>query len=206
MLKRLFDLILSIVGVLILLPIFLIIGLLIKLTSKGDIIFKQIRVTKNGKEFKIFKFRTMEPNTEKQSQITVGDDNRITPIGKVLRKTKFDEMPQLFNIIFGDMSFVGPRPEVPKYVALYTKEQKEILTVRAGITDYASIYFSNENEILGKQKNPEKYYIEKIIPYKLKLNKKYIKEASIATDIKIIFLTIFKIVGLLDTNNFKEEN
>ena len=115
-------------------------------------------------------------------------------------------MPQLFNIIFGDMSFVGPRPEVPKYVALYTKEQKEILTVRAGITDYASIYFSNENEILGKQKNPEKYYIEKIIPYKLKLNKKYIKEASIATDIKIIFLTIFKIVGLLDTNNFKEEN
>ena len=185
MLKRLFDLILSIVGVLILLPIFLIIGLLIKLTSKGDIIFKQIRVTKNGKEFKIFKFRTMEPNTEKQSQITVGDDNRITPIGKVLRKTKFDEMPQLFNIIFGDMSFVGPRPEVP---------------------NYASIYFSNENEILGKQKNPEKYYIEKIIPYKLKLNKKYIKEASIATDIKIIFLTIFKIVGLLDTNNFKEEN
>ncbi|MEG2020106.1 MAG: sugar transferase, partial [Synergistaceae bacterium] len=151
--KRLFDLVLSIWGILVLLPVFIIIAILIKLDSDGDIIFKQIRVTKDGKKFKIFKFRTMKSDTEKQGQITIGADNRITVIGKFLRKTKLDEMPQLLNIVMGDMSFVGPRPEVPKYVDLYTDEQKEILKVRAGITDYASIYFSDESEILGKQKN-----------------------------------------------------
>lgn len=204
--KRLFDLVLSICGILFLLPFFIIVSILIKLDSHGDIIFKQTRVTKDGREFKIFKFRTMRPDTEKQGQITVGADKRITSIGKFLRKTKLDELPQLFNIVIGDMSFVGPRPEVPKYVAMYTREQREILKVRAGITDYASIYFSNESEILGRQKEPEKFYIEKIMPYKIKLNKKYIKEAGLVTDIKIIFLTIFKIVGLLKNNNkFKEE-
>lgn len=204
--KRLFDLVLSIWGILVLLPVFIIIAILIKLDSDGDIIFKQIRVTKDGKKFKIFKFRTMKSDTEKQGQITIGADNRITVIGKFLRKTKLDEMPQLLNIVMGDMSFVGPRPEVPKYVDLYTDEQKEILKVRAGITDYASIYFSDESEILGKQKNPEKYYIEKIMPYKISLNKKYIAESGILTDIKIIFLTIFKIMGLLKNKyEFKEE-
>ena len=204
--KRLFDLVLSICGILFLLPFFIIVSILIKLDSDGDIIFKQIRVTKDGREFKIFKFRTMRPNTEKQGQITVGADNRITSIGKFLRKTKLDELPQLFNIVMGDMSFVGPRPEVPKYVAMYTKEQKEILKVRAGITDYASIYFSNESEILGEQKDPEKFYIEKIMPYKIELNKKYIKEAGLITDIKIIFLTIFKVAGLVKNDNkFEEE-
>lgn len=204
--KRLFDLVLSICGILFLLPFFIIVSILIKLDSDGDIIFKQIRVTKDGREFKIFKFRTMRPNTEKQGQITVGADNRITSIGKFLRKTKLDELPQLFNIVMGDMSFVGPRPEVPKYVAMYTKEQKEILKVRAGITDYASIYFSNESEILGEQKDPEKFYIEKIMPYKIKLNEKYIKEAGLITDIKIIFLTIFKVAGLVKNDNkFEEE-
>ena len=199
--KRLFDLVLSICGILFLLPFFIIVSVLIKLDSDGDIIFKQTRVTKDGKEFKIFKFRTMKPNTEKQGQITIGADNRITSIGSFLRKTKLDELPQLFNIIMGDMSFVGPRPEVPKYVAMYTQDQREILKVRAGITDYASIFFSNESEILGKQKNPEKFYIEKIMPYKIELNKKYIKEAGIITDIKIIFLTIFKVAGLIKNNN-----
>lgn len=204
--KRLFDLVLSICGILFLLPFFIIVSVLIKLDSDGDIIFKQTRVTKDGKEFKIFKFRTMKPNTEKQGQITIGADNRITSIGSFLRKTKLDELPQLFNIIMGDMSFVGPRPEVPKYVAMYTQDQREILKVRAGITDYASIYFSNESEILGKQKNPEKFYIEKIMPYKIELNKKYIKEAGIITDIKIIFLTIFKVAGLINNDNkFEEE-
>ena len=204
--KRLFDLVLSICGILFLLPFFIIVSVLIKLDSDGDIIFKQTRVTKDGKEFKIFKFRTMKPNTEKQGQITIGADNRITSIGSFLRKTKLDELPQLFNIIMGDMSFVGPRPEVPKYVAMYTQDQREILKVRAGITDYASIYFSNESEILGKQKNPEKFYIEKIMPYKIELNKKYIKEAGIITDIKIIFLTIFKVAGLIKNDNrFEEE-
>lgn len=204
--KRLFDLVLSICGILFLLPFFIIVSILIKLDSDGDIIFKQTRVTKDGKEFKIFKFRTMRPDTEKQGQITIGEDNRITSIGNFLRKTKLDELPQLFNIVMGDMSFVGPRPEVPKYVRMYTKDQKEILKVRAGITDYASIYFSNESEILGKQKEPEKFYIEKIMPYKIELNKKYIKEAGLITDIKIIFLTIFKVAGLIKNDNkFEEE-
>lgn len=204
--KRLFDLVLSICGILFLLPFFIIVSILIKLDSDGDVIFKQIRVTKYGKEFKIFKFRTMRPNTEKQGQITIGADNRITSIGRFLRKTKLDELPQLFNIVIGDMSFVGPRPEVPKYVAMYTEDQKEILKVRAGITDYASIYFSNESEILGKQKEPEKFYIEKIMPYKIELNKKYIKEAGLITDIKIIFLTVFKVAGLIKNDNkFEEE-
>ena len=204
--KRLFDLVLSICGILFLLPFFIIVSILIKLDSNGDVIFKQTRVTKNGKEFKIFKFRTMKSGTEKQGQITIGADNRITFIGNFLRRTKLDELPQLFNIVMGDMSFVGPRPEVPKYVAMYTKNQKEILKVRAGITDYASIYFSNESEILGKQKEPEKYYIEKIMPYKIELNKKYIQEIGVITDIKIIFLTIFKVVGLIKNDNkFEEE-
>lgn len=204
--KRLFDLVLAISGIMFLLPLFIIISILIKLDSEGDIIFKQIRVTKNGKEFKIFKFRTMKINTEKQGQITVGADSRITIIGKFLRKTKLDELPQLFNIVLGDMSFVGPRPEVPKYVNMYTEKQREILKVRAGITDYASIYFSNESEILGKQKEPERFYIEKIMPYKIELNKKYIQEAGLITDIKIIFLTVFKIAGLIKSDNkFEEE-
>lgn len=204
--KRLFDLVLSICGILFLLPFFIIVSVLIKLDSAGDVIFKQTRVTKDGKEFKIFKFRTMRPDTEKQGQITIGADNRITSVGNFLRKTKLDELPQLFNIVMGDMSFVGPRPEVPKYVAMYNKNQKEILNVRAGITDYASIYFSNESEILGKQKEPEKFYIEKIMPYKIELNKKYIKEAGLITDIKIIFLTIFKVAGLIKNDNrFEEE-
>lgn len=204
--KRLFDLVLSICGILFLLPFFIIISILIKLDSDGDIIFKQTRVTKDGKEFKIFKFRTMRQDTEKQGQITIGADNRITSIGNFLRKTKLDELPQLFNIVMGDMSFVGPRPEVPKYVRMYTADQKEILKVRAGITDYASIYFSNESEILGKQKDPEKFYIEKIMPYKIELNKKYIKEAGLIIDIKIIFLTVFKVAGLIKNDNkFEEE-
>lgn len=204
--KRLFDLVLSICGILFLLPFFIIVSILIKLDSPGDVIFKQTRVTKDGKKFKIFKFRTMRPDTEKQGQITIGADNRITSIGRFLRKTKLDELPQLFNIVIGDMSFVGPRPEVPKYVEMYTEGQQEILKVRAGITDYASIYFSNESEILGKQKEPEKFYIEKIMPYKIELNKKYIKEAGLITDIKIIFLTIFKVAGLIKNDNkFEEE-
>ncbi|MDD7409781.1 sugar transferase [Fusobacterium gastrosuis] len=196
MLKRIFDIVFSIFGIVFFLPVFLIIGVLIKLDSKGEIIFKQTRVTKDGKEFKIYKFRTMIKETEGNKQITVGKDNRITKVGSFLRKTKLDELPQLFNIIKGEMSFVGPRPEVPKYVSYYTDEQKEILKVRAGITDYASIYFSNESEILGQQNDPEKYYIEEIMPYKIKLNKKYIDNMGIITDIKIIILTILKIAGV----------
>ena len=194
MLKRIFDTILSLFGLIILLPFMLIIAIFIKLDSKGPIFFKQVRVTKNGREFKIFKYRTMRVGSDKFSQITVGKDSRITKVGDFLRKYKLDEIPQLINVLIGDMSLVGPRPEVPKYVALYTEEQREILKVRAGITDYASIEFSNENDILANEADPEKAYIEKIMPRKIELNKKYLSEISVMTDIKIILLTIKKIL------------
>ena len=194
MLKRIFDTILSLFGLVILLPFMLIIAIFIKLDSKGPVFFKQVRVTKNGREFKIFKYRTMRVGSDKYSQITVGKDNRITKVGAFLRKYKLDEIPQLINVLIGDMSLVGPRPEVPKYVALYTDEQKEILKVRAGITDYASIEFSDENDLLASEEDPEKAYIEKVMPKKIELNKKYLSEISILTDIKIILLTIKKIL------------
>ena len=194
MLKRIFDITLSLFGLIILLPFMLIIAILIKFDSKGTVFFKQIRITKDGKEFKIFKYRTMKVGSDKYSQITVGQDERITKIGSFLRKYKLDEIPQLINVLIGDMSLVGPRPEVPKYVALYTDEQKEILKVRAGITDYASIEFSDENDLLASEKNPEEAYIEKIMPKKIELNKKYLSEISVLTDIKIILLTIKKIL------------
>ncbi|WP_338981144.1 sugar transferase [Fusobacterium nucleatum] len=194
MLKRIFDITLSLFGLIILLPFMLIIAILIKFDSKGAVFFKQIRITKGGKEFKIFKYRTMKVGSDKYSQITVGKDERITKIGSFLRKYKLDEIPQLINVLIGDMSLVGPRPEVPKYVALYTDEQKEILKVRAGITDYASIEFSNENDLLALEKDSEKAYIEKIMPKKIELNKKYLSEISMLTDIRIILLTIKKIL------------
>ena len=194
MLKRIFDITLSLFGLIILLPFMLIIAIFIKFDSKGSIFFKQIRVTKGGREFKILKYRTMRAGSDKYSQITVGKDERITKIGSFLRKYKLDEIPQLINILIGDMSLVGPRPEVPKYVALYTDEQKEILKVRAGITDYASIEFSDENDLLASEKNPEEAYIEKVMPKKIELNKKYLSEISVLTDIKIILLTIKKIL------------
>ena len=194
MLKRIFDIIFSLLGLTLLLPFMLIIAILIKIDSKGPIFFKQVRVTKNGREFKIFKYRTMKIGSDKYSQITVGKDSRITKVGDFLRKYKLDEIPQLINVLIGDMSLVGPRPEVPKYVTLYTEEQREILKVRAGITDYASIEFSNENDILANEADPEKAYIEKIMPRKIELNKKYLSEISVITDIKIILLTIKKIL------------
>ena len=194
MLKRIFDITLSLFGLIILLPFMLIIAILIKFDSKGTVFFKQIRITKGGKEFKIFKYRTMRVGSDKYSQITVGKDGRITKIGSFLRKYKLDEIPQLINVLIGDMSLVGPRPEVPKYVALYTDEQKEILKVKAGITDYASIEFSDENDLLASEEDPEKEYIEKIIPKKIELNKKYLSEISVLTDIRIILLTIKKIL------------
>lgn len=195
--KRIFDIVMSLIGIIVLLPVMVIIAILIKSTSEGPILFKQTRVTKNGREFKIYKYRTMRENSEGNNQITVGNDSRITPIGKILRKTKLDEIPQLFNVLKGEMSLVGPRPEVPKYVNLYTENQRKILEVPAGITDYASIYFSNESELLGKVKDPDKFYIEKIMPYKIELNQKYIQNINIFEDVKIIILTILKIMKLI---------
>ena len=194
MLKRIFDIISSLFGLILLAPFMIIIAILIKIDSKGPVFFKQVRVTRNGREFKIFKYRTMRVGSDKYSQITIGKDSRITKVGDFLRKYKLDEIPQLINVLLGDMSLVGPRPEVPKYVALYTEEQREILKVRAGITDYASIEFSNENDILANEVDPEKAYIEKIMPKKIELNKKYLSEISVIIDIKIILLTIKKIL------------
>ena len=194
--KRLFDIFFSLIGLIILIIPFLIISLLIAFDSKGGVFYKQIRVGKNGVDFKLLKFRTMQTDADKAGLLTVGGrDNRITKIGYGLRKYKIDELPQLINVLLGDMSLVGPRPEVRKYVDLYTNEQQRVLSVKPGITDYASIEYSNENELLGQSENPEQIYIHEIMPAKLKLNLKYISEQGVGTDLKIIFKTIAKIVS-----------
>jgi len=194
MIKRLFDIIASLFGIIILSPFLLIIAILVALDSKGGAFYRQVRVGKNGKQFKLFKFRTMHTDSDKKGLLTVGmRDSRVTRIGYSLRKYKFDELPQLFNVLLGDMSIVGPRPEVPKYVAMYTDEQKKVLSVKPGITDYASIVYSGENDILARADNPEEVYITKVMPAKLKLNLKYIDEMSFTRDIGIIFRTLGKI-------------
>ncbi len=191
--KRIFDIVFSCLGILLISPLLIIIIIIIKLTSKGPVFFLQQRVGINGNPFYIFKFRTMVVDAEKLGrQIIVGRDPRITKAGYFLRKFKFDELPQLFNVLIGDMSFVGPRPEVQKYVDMYTDEQREILKVKPGITDYASIEFSNENEILGEVEDPEEYYISTIMPTKIAFNKKYIENNNLFIDIKIILKTIAK--------------
>lgn len=196
MIKRLFDIFFSFFGLLILLPFFILIGLIIVIDSKGGIFYQQIRVGKSNKEFGLYKFRTMKPDSDKKGLLTVGGrDPRITSIGYYLRKYKLDELPQLINVFIGDMSLVGPRPEVRKYVDMYSKEQQRVLLVKPGITDYASIEYFNENELLGKSDNPEQTYINEVMPAKLKINLKYIEEYSILTDFKIIFKTIGKIFG-----------
>ncbi|MGG7213305.1 sugar transferase [Clostridium nigeriense] len=191
--KRIFDFIASLIGCIILAPVFIIISILIKLDSKGPVFFKQKRVGQCGKTFEILKYRTMVVNAEKLGkQITVGNDSRITKIGRILRKYKLDELPQLFNVLKGDMSLVGPRPEVPKYVKLYNESEREVLKVKPGITDFASIEYRDENEILGTVENPEEYYINIIMKHKLQLNLKYINKNNIFLDIKIIFKTLLK--------------
>jgi lipopolysaccharide/colanic/teichoic acid biosynthesis glycosyltransferase len=193
--KRLFDLFFSFIGLLILLPFFVVIGLLIVMDSPGGIFYKQVRVGINGKDFLLFKFRSMATGADKKGLLTVGGhDSRITKTGYFIRKYKLDELPQLINVLLGEMSLVGPRPEVRKYVNLYNKEQMKVLGVKPGITDYASIEYSNENEILGKAENPEQVYIDEIMPAKLKLNLKYIAEQGMLTDFKIILNTFVKIV------------
>ncbi len=191
---RLFDIIISCLGLVFLSPILLIIYILIKTESKGPSLYAQKRIGKDGKPFKLLKFRTMREGSDKGNQITIGKDERITKIGQHLRKYKLDELPQLVNVIKGEMSLVGPRPEVEKYVRLYTPEQRVVLSVLPGITDYASIHYSNENEILGKAKDPHKMYVEEIMPKKIEYNMKYIKDPSLSQYFKIIFLTVSKII------------
>lgn len=191
--KRTFDFIFSLIGLIVLSPLLIIISIVIKLTSEGPVFFMQKRIGQNEKLFYIYKFRTMVVNAESLGkQITVANDNRITKVGAFLRKYKFDELPQLINVLIGEMSFVGPRPEVQKYVDLYTEEQKEIFKVKPGITDYASIEYRNENDILGEVEDPEYYYIHTIMPSKINLNKKYIENNNLFIDIKIIIKTILK--------------
>lgn len=193
--KRIFDFVVSLIGVIILSPILLIVAIAIKIDSKGDILFLQKRVGRKGKPFYIYKFRTMVTDAEKLGkQITVGKDNRITKVGAFLRKYKIDELPQLLNVVKGDMSLVGPRPEVPRYVELYTKEERKVLDIRPGITDLASLRYKDENDILGKVENPEEYYINVIMKDKLKLNLEYIEKSNIVFDISLIFKTIIKCI------------
>ena len=194
-LKRVFDFIASLLGLIVLSPLFLVIAILIKLDDGGSIFFRQTRVGQYGKLFKIYKFRTMVENAEKLgAQVTKGDDPRITRVGRFLRKYKLDELPQLINVLKGEMSLVGPRPEVPKFVKLFEEDYKEILQVKPGITDYASLEFKDENELLKGAENPEEVYIREILPKKIEYYKRYLKEISFTTDLKLIFKTIWGIL------------
>ena len=194
--KRLFDIISSSTGLILLSPVFLFLAIWIKLDSKGAVFYRQLRVGKNGNDFKIFKFRSMRPDAEKKGLLTVGGrDPRVTKSGYYIRKYKLDELPQLINVFRGDMSIVGPRPEVRKYVNFYTKEQLKVLSVKPGITDMASIKYRNENELLEKVDDPDKIYIEVIMQDKLKYNLEYIKKQSFLYDMKLTFLTFKEIIS-----------
>lgn len=196
MVKRLFDSAASAVALLVLLPVFVVIGVLVRSGSPGGAFFRQTRVGMDGRTFRLLKFRSMRPGSEALGQITVGGrDPRITGIGHFLRKSKMDELPQLINVLIGDMSLVGPRPEVPKYVALYTAEQRQVLTVRPGLTSLASLAYIDENELLGRSQDPERTYVEVVMPAKLALDLKYVRERSFIGDLRILFDTAARIVG-----------
>lgn len=191
---RFFDILGSVIPFIILSPLFFVVYILIRLESKGGGFYSQERIGKDGKPFKLYKFRSMRTGADKGSQITIGDrDNRITRTGYFIRKYKIDELPQLWNVFIGDMSLVGPRPEVKKYVDLYTEEQRKVLTVRPGITDWASIEYVDENIILGQAEDPEKAYIEQIMPDKIRYNMRWIENQSVTEYFRLILLTFKKI-------------
>ena len=197
LLKRLFDILMSLILLIILFPILLIISIIIKIDSKGPIFYRQIRITKYGKEFKIFKFRTMVVDADKKgSLVTLNDDQRITKIGKKIRKIRLDELPQLFNILLGDMSFVGTRPEVKKYVDFYNEEMLATLLLPAGVTSKASIEYKDEDEIISKyskKENIDDIYIKRILPEKMKYNLEYLKNFNILLDLKLCINTVLKV-------------
>lgn len=193
--KRIFDVFFSVVGLLFLFPFFIIISIWIKLDSPGSIFFRQTRVGLNGKTFRIHKFRTMEIDSEKKGGLTIGNDARVTSSGKILRKLKLDELPQLIDVLYGSMSLVGPRPEIPEFMNLYSSDVRaKILSVRPGITDKASIEMVDENELLAKYENPKQAYIDIIMPMKAKYYMEYAEKNNITGDIIIIFNTIKKIL------------
>ncbi|MBO4503359.1 MAG: sugar transferase [Bacteroidales bacterium] len=192
--KRFLDIVFSLIVLLLLLPLWLVVALLIVLDSRGGVFYSQLRVGKDNRDFRLYKFRTMRTDADSKGLITVGArDSRITRVGYYLRKYKIDEFPQLLNILKGDMSIVGPRPEVRKYVDLYTPEQMRVLSVRPGLTDYASIRYVNESELLAASSDPERTYIEEVMPAKLALNLQYIDNQSLAEDFRLIFKTFLAI-------------
>ena len=202
-LKRLFDIVVSFCGIIVLLPIMIVVGVIIKITSPGPILFKQKRLTIGMREFTIYKFRSMRTDFDKDAKgIQVrGSSSVITPIGKIIRKTKLDELPQLFNILIGDMSFIGPRPELPRRLQYYSERDKGIFKVRSGISSPASIVFSDEEYLMNQVKDPEKFYIEQIMPYKIDLNLYYVETRSFWNDIYLIIATFLKIANKVDNRN-----
>lgn len=192
--KRLFDLIVSLTGLLILSPLFLIIGFAIKISDKGPVFFRQIRAGRNGRDFLIYKFRTMKKApSHVEGNFNPGDRSRVTSVGKFLRRSKLDELPQLINVLKGDMSMVGPRPEIPRWVTVYPERWEKVLSVRPGITDNSSILFRDEESMLSQSENPEKTYREIILPKKLGLYEEYVDTHSFLGDIKLIFKTIISV-------------
>lgn len=193
--KRIFDFVLSLIFSAVFLPVILIVAIIIMIDSPGNPFFCQTRVTRYGKKFKVFKFRTMVKNAEKiGAQVTSKSDPRITRVGKYLRKLRIDEIPQVFNILIGDMSFVGIRPEVPKYVEKYTPEMYASLLLPAGVTSMTSILYKNESEILGNSETPDETYVNEILPQKMKYNLEYIKNFNFSDDIKIMFKTVIAVL------------
>ena len=194
--KRAMDIAISTAALCVLWPVFLLIALAIVIDDPGPVFYRQVRVGRGGRPFRIFKFRTMVVDADKKGlSITVGRDSRITRVGAFLRKTKLDELAQLLNVLCGQMSFVGPRPEVPRYVELYTPYQRQVLLVRPGITDYASIAYRNENDLLAGADDPEKMYIETIMPDKIELNMKYLREISPLADLRLILKTVIAVIA-----------
>lgn len=194
-LKRIFDVVVSFIMLIILLPVFIFLGIAIKIDSKGPVFFRQERITQYGKTFKIFKFRTMVNNAEKLgTQVTVGNDARITKVGKFIRDCRLDEIAQLLNILTGDMTFVGTRPEVRKYVNHYTKEMMATLLLPAGVTSLASIYYKDEAKLLDKSNNPDKTYVEEVLPEKMKYNLQSIEQFNFFEDIKTMIKTVAAVI------------
>ena len=192
---RFFDILLSSIGLILLSPLLVLVYVLVRLESRGPGFYSQKRIGKDGVPFRLYKFRSMRRGSDKGHLITVGGrDSRITKVGFYIRKYKIDELPQLWNVLIGDMSLVGPRPEVERYVRLYTPEQRIVLSVKPGITDYASIAFSNENELLGQAKDPEEMYINEIMPKKIEYNLNFINNSTLVEYFKIIFMTLCKII------------
>lgn len=194
MLKNIFDFTAALLFLILLSPVLACIAICIKADSRGNILFVQQRIGKGGKPFGIFKFRTMRENTEKEGQLTIGvHDPRITRCGRWLRKYKLDELPQLLNVLNGTMSLVGPRPEVARFVSLYNDEQKKVLNVKPGITDYASLKYAAENELLDNKKDPEQFYVQHIMPDKLQMNIEYLNRRNFLSDLNVLLLTFKKI-------------